>query len=79
MDESGWGNQQSKCRLRLDFHLNHTLGMNRSEVVSFLYQRLRDETEHQQRLARSAAAYARIPETSTERALSDISVSLLGA
>jgi mRNA-degrading endonuclease toxin of MazEF toxin-antitoxin module len=35
MDENGWGNQQSKCRLRLHFHLNHTMGMNRSEVVSF--------------------------------------------
>jgi len=41
-----------------------------------LRQRVRDETEHQQRLSRSAA-YARIPETGTERALSDISVSPL--
>ncbi len=55
-----------------------SMGMNWSEFVAFLYERLRDEVEHQQRLARYVAAYAKIPETSAERALSDISVGLLG-
>jgi metal-responsive CopG/Arc/MetJ family transcriptional regulator len=56
-----WGETERKA-LRLD----------RSQFVAYLYQRLFEECEYEQRLARYVAAYAKVSETPAERSLGEI-------
>ena len=49
----------------------------RSEFVARLYRRYLDEIAERERVARYAAAYAKQPETMTERWLTDRSAALL--
>jgi metal-responsive CopG/Arc/MetJ family transcriptional regulator len=53
------------------------LHLNRSEFVAYLYQHVRDQIEHERRKARYAAAYAKMPTTELEEALTDIAFEIL--
>lgn len=63
-----WGEQERERR-----------GLNRSEFVAYLYQRLFDEVEHERRKAQYSAAYARFPVTEEEEALSALGVETLSS
>ena len=53
--------------------------MSRSEFIANLYRRYHDELEMERRIARYKAAYAKLPETDEERALTEMSMQLLAA
>lgn len=50
-----------------------------SEYVAYLCRHLRDQMEHERRKARYEAAYARVPTTEAEKALSDIALAMVAS
>jgi metal-responsive CopG/Arc/MetJ family transcriptional regulator len=54
-------------------------GWNRSEFVAYLYERFLEDIEREDRLARYAAAYGQMPETESEKALTELSMDVLAS